>query len=544
MTRDDDAVLSADERAQLAVLDAALAERLCGEQPPDLWPALQREPSSMPARRAATPRPWLLAALLLLGLGTIATLLVTRSDAPDATVTAPADDTVSPSGPHTLEELRERLRGAERAMLDARGSWNATRGAWVAWPRHELDAMFRPGLSPNLDRDDLPPLVAALQAAALARVDGAVARDVVWTHRCTIVCGEGRNSDAIGLLMQTGGPQPPRVAFRSPRGAIELDVPTFPFAGLAEPLADVTRATIQGLGLVIGADGFAAVPTGARRLVLLDVPAAAVGELTRFPDLRQVDFTRSPEWHRAAVLQQVPPTLESASLSPVHLTADAYPVLGSWRQLKELFLVHGNTIHVFTGEHDVVPAPGLDDAALLALGGLTQLTELALAGGSFGDDALRHLASLALKSLALIDCARVRGHGLSHLTRVEGLMLLGGDLDRTVLANATLIPGLRGLHLRSATLTDLTFLHRGVKLQELSLHGAVERLQLPLLANCPALTKLSLCLDPPLRDDELPALYGLRHLKALAIESELVTAAGRAALQAALPGVTLKDERW
>jgi hypothetical protein len=542
MTRDDDAVLSADERAELAVLDAALAERLRGERPPDLWPALTRQTSGTHAR-PATSRAWLLAALLLLALGTTAMLLVTRGSAPDATATSPFDDTVSPSGPNTLEELHERLRGVERATLDARGSWDADRSAWVAWPRHELDAMFRPGLTPNLDRDDLPPLVAALQAAAV-RVDGAVARDVVWTHRCTIVCGEDRGSDAIGLLMQTGGPQPPRVAFRSPRGAIELDVPTFPFAGLAEPLADVTRATIQGLGLVIGADGFAAVPTGARRLVLLDVPAAVVGELTRFADLRQVDFTRSPEWHHPAVLQRVPLTLESASLSPVHLEADAYPVLGSWRQLKELFLVDGHTIRIFTGEHDVVPAPGLDDAALLALGGLTQLTELALAGGSFGDDALRHLASLDLKLLAILDCPRVRGHGLASFTKVRALALMGGRFDQDVLTNAVTSPDVWELSVRTTTPIDLAALPRAKSLRRLLLHGAVDRTQLAVFEQGSTLESLSLYLDPPLRDDELPALYGLRHLKTLAIESELVTAAGRAALQAALPGVTLKDERW
>jgi hypothetical protein len=542
MMRDDDPALSADERAELAVLDVALAERLRGERPPDLWPALARRTNPAHARPAAS-RAWLLAALLLLTLGTVAMLVVTRGGAPDAAATAPADDTASPSGPHSLEELHERLRRAEQATLEARGSWDAARGAWVPWPRHPLDALFRPSMTPKLDRDDLPPLVAALQMAALARADGAVVRDAVWTHGCTIVCGGGRN-DAIGLLMQTGGPQPARVAFRSPRGAIELAAPTFPFAALAEPLADVARATIEGLGFVIGANGFAAVPDGARMLVLLDVPASAAGAIQRFTALRQIDLTRAPQWHRTDVLRQLPRTLESASLSPVHLTADAYPVLGSWQQLRELFLVDGDSLRAFTGEQPVVPAPRLDDAALLALGGLRQLRELGLAGGSFGDDALGHLAGMDLKILALLDCPRVRGQGLTHLTRAKGLFLTGALLDRDMVAHAATMPLLEELGVRTTIAIDLIALPRATSLKKLFLDGGVDRTQLEVFAQCMALEELSLHLQPPLRDDELPALYGLRKLRSLAIESELVTAAGRAALQTALPDCKLKSERW
>lgn len=541
MTHDDDlADLPADERAQLAVLEMALAERLAGQQPPDLWPRLLAEPR---ADVAAPPRRgrWLVAALLLLALGTVATFAVTHEPAA-APAAAPAadwpDDTSSPGGPTTVEELRQRLEPVTQATLRARGSWCASRGAWLRWPRFPLDDLFRSAMQPAVDRDDLPPIVAALCAETLAPPDPT---PVAWTHEIVLVAG----NDVLAVLLQTGGASAPRVAWKSPHGPIELTTRHFPFAQLQEQLTATSRATIAGLGLVLGVGGFAAVPADARRLRLLDVPADTVGELARYRQLRQIDLTDSPGWHRTDVLRQLPSPLEELVVSPTLLRADAYPALGALTNLRELFLVGGNPLAVMFGDEPTAASPRLDDAALAALAGLTRLQELALAGGTFTDAGLQALAALPLQRLALIDCPQLRGRTLGSMRTVRNLFLRGDGLDGDVLAQAAALPALRDLVISARhTPVALGTLRQAPHLGKLLLDTATPRHELAALASCQQLRSLALRLRPPLRDDELVLLHGLTQLTSLKLVSDLVTPAGRASLKQALPRCTIGDELW
>lgn len=536
MPDDDLADLAADERAALAVLDMALAERFTGAHPPSLWPRVQA------ASAAARPRRgWLVAALLLLALGAVATFAVTaaRSTAP---AQAPAEDwpdgVRSPSGPSTLEELRQRLAPVTKTSLRARGSWLAGSGTWLPWQRLPLDDLFRPTMTPELEPAVVPSLVAALRAEALAPTDRA---PVVWTHELVLVAG----NDVLFVLLQTGGPTPPRLAWRSPRGAVELTTQHVPFAQLQAQLAEVSRATIAGLGLVLGADGFAAVPESSRRLRLVDVPAAAVEQLARYRDARQLDLIGSPAWHATAVLRQLPSTIEGLTVAPSRLAADAWPVLGALGNLRELFLVGDGPFAVMLGAAAVTSAPTLDDAALTALSGLTRLQELALAGGSFTDQGLLALAALPLQRLALLGCPRVHGRTLGSLPSLAALLLRGEGFDRDVLAQTSRLPALHELTVFAPrTAIALDALPGLPKLDHLTLDTATPREELAALARCAGLHHLGLRLAPPLRDDELHLLTACSQLRILKIPGDGVTAAGRARLKQALPRCSIGDELW
>jgi hypothetical protein len=520
----------------LAVLDQALAERLAGEAPPDLWPRVHAALRGAPAP-AHRRHGWLVAALLLLALGTAAVFAVTREAADDVPAVAP-DDAGSPSGPRTLEELQQRLAAATKAIAQARGCWSAAAAQWVAFPRFPLDDLFRSALRPQIDLADVHAIVAGLAGATLA-----ASRDrIVWTHELSLTSGK----DGCALLLQVGGPDAPRVAFRGPDGAVPIAAPCFPFATLQPQLTELARTTVAQLGLVIGAGGFAAVPESAKSLRLIGVPASEVTELARFRAAGNIDLSRSPACHRTEVLQHLDPErIADLWLAPEHLARDAYPVLGALHNLRELHLVGGDWLAIFAGREPFARAPSLDDAAVAALNGLTKLKQLTLAGGSFGDDALTALAALPIERLSLIDCPRVHGHSLGALRNVKALAVRGIAPDGSFASQVATLPLLWQLSLFDIRgelgLADL----RGApKLRSLQLDGRLDRGELVHLAGCAALEELMLRLTPPLRDDELGLLHGLTRLRRIEIVSDAVTPAGRDALRKALPDCKIGADVW
>ena len=555
MTHDDEHVLPPDEagpneagpgdattRAELAVLEQALHERFTARTPPDLWPAVAARLAANAAPFAASTsprmRPWLVAALMLLGVGVVTTLMLWR---PAAEPRSPATTPQDPSGtlPTTLTALQEQLATASEIHVQTRAVWSGELGRWVTIPRHGLDAVFEPALYPTLDAEIVVSIRAAIADARLAPGVGGDAAMPTWSHHLPVHTPTG-----AALLVRLGGDAPPQVGFATPNGPVLLHAPSFPFAALAPVAERTTAATIAAQGLVFGAGGFAAVPTTATQLRVFDVPSAAVGELARYPSVRQLDLTAAPAWHDAAVLRAlVPLRLESLTLAPHRLDAAAFPALGALRTLRELFLVDGHPLLHVLERRATTPAPSLADAAVRALTDLTSLRELTLAGGACTDAGLEALAALPIELLCLVDCDAVRGASLAKWSHVRELAVRGGHLDSTAAQHLAGMPKLQKLYLLDAAagLPLAPFAAHGT-LTSLTLAGPFARNELPQLAAAAALRELRLQPTPPFADDELPLLHGLRQLTRLSLAG--ATAAQRAALRTALPRCQIHAELW
>lgn len=521
------------EAAELAVLEFALAEVFAIRS--------SRRASDPGAARDTSRTRWLAAALVLLGIGVVAaTLWLPREDG-GAAATAGLD--LWPqrrNEPASLEELQRRLAKAESATMRAEGTWSAELGAHVDFARFDLDDLLTGRLRPALDPVHLRALAASLRAASTAPTDSST----VWTHHLSVHSGEERST----VLLSIGGPAGPRVGFWSRTGPVPLAAPAFPHDELRPLLDELTARTIERLGLVVGERGFAAVPGDATRLRLFGVPAGAVGELQRFPKLRQIDLLAAPEWHAAGVLAQLPRTLESLNVCAAELPPAAYPVLGSLSALRELFLVDAPMFEALLGPAPCRAAPDLDDRALGHLRGLLALRELTLVGAHCTDAGLRSLADLPLQRLALVDCAHVAGFGLSAVRSLRTLTLRRVALAPDAFAGLAALPELGKLLLLEPVLPGsgrelpLAALPSFPALADLHLAGPFSRHELPQLAACRGLRKLTLQLDPPLRDADLPLLHGLGQLERLQLPGANVGDDALATLRRALPDCTVSRD--
>jgi hypothetical protein len=517
--------------AELAVLDMALAEALTRRSAPDVWERLAAAAAVAPPRRARGH--WLAAALLLLGLGVVVAIATLERQPPALT----PDAVPAASDVDSLATLRERLRNCRRAYTRAEGSWCAATRSWIDFRRRPLDDLLTFGMSPYVEPEELDAIRAAIESATL----GAKASEITWTHHIESSQADSR----FRLLLRVGGEQPPLLAFASDTASVLLNAPGFPFAALAETLHEVTKTTLQKLGLVLGPEGFAAMPTGATSLRLLAVTADRANELHRFGKLTSLDLSASPQWHAAHVLRALAVLpIDSLVLSPADMAPDAYTGLGSLRSLTKLFLAN-DPLRQLMGQQPAPTAASLDDAAIAHLRELADLKELCLAGGTFTDAAFGTLASLPeLRQLVLIACPNVRGTGIDQCRQITSLFVRSGTLSRDFARRVALLPQLEGLGVWHTDLQDLGDLANCPRLKGLTLVGAMDRTRLPTLARCTSLRELGLDLAPPLRDDELPLLHGLGQLKKLGITSDQVTEAGRAALRAALPHCQIKNEHW
>jgi hypothetical protein len=408
-----------DDEAEFAVLTSAVREELGGEVPPDVLPAVlvrcggEVAPVSAAPPRVGRPSRWFAAALVLFGIGVAAFFVV--QGPPSVPTPAGAGDDGLRGGPVDLVDLQARAASTTGLTVRAVGGWSDELRRHVAWPRWALDDFMRPRLRSTLDDEDRDEVRAAIANAR----DGGPVVDHVWTHALRLA-GPSTGTD-VELRLVLGGDQEPVVAFCTPVGARRLLTPGFPGVDLRRELDDVARRTVAELGFVVGAGGFAAVPATAKRLGLIEVPAAAVGELARFTALEGIDLTRSPGWHAAPLLLALPATLTSLRLDGAAVAADGWRALGSRHALRELDLAP-DVLGLLGGRPIPSPHPvaGLDDAALQALGGLVALRELALPAGAFGARGLAAIASLpALASLVLLDAG-----GRTDLAPLAGARVL------------------------------------------------------------------------------------------------------------------------
>lgn len=559
MTNPDDAVRVPDDRgagdrgaddrgagdplahAELAVLEQALQEHFTDRTPPDLWPAVAARSAAPhglhPSSTATRLRSLLGAAVMLFGLLVVTTMLLWRPAA-DRDVPASVPQDPSATLPSDLAALQAELATTNEIQVQTRAVWSPEVRRWATLPRHDLDALFQSSLHPALDADLVAKIRSAIADAKLAPGVGGDAPLPTWSHYLILP------KKQAGLMVRIGGDAPPLVGVPSATGPVLLHAPGFPFAELEPVAMRATEATVAAHGIVLGAGGFAAVPTTTTRMLLFDVPSTAVGELARYPSLRQLDLTAAPAWHDAATLRALAPRgLEALTLAPHRLDAAAFAALGKLRTLQELFLVERHPLLQLIERHATTPAASLDDAALRALGDLVALRELTLAGGRCTDAGLQALAALPIERLMLADCDAVRGETLAALPQVRELVVRGGQLGQAAAQQLANLPKLKRLSLlEAAAALPLGPLATSRSLADLTLAGPFARNDLPQLARAGALRELRLQPTPPFADGELPLLHGLRQLKRLSLAGS--TAAQRAALHAALPNCQVGDELW
>jgi hypothetical protein len=527
-----------DGAADLAILELALVERSGTARPPDLWPRVAaRLAHDAKSGAAAAPRrrPWLAAAVVLLGVATVVAIAVRR----DSDVPTLATTTDVPSSSDELADLRRHLATATEVTVHALAIWSTESQRWTAIDRHELDSLFRPGMRPRLDAATLRSLAQAIQSAVPA--SSGVAGAAFWTHELHV-----RTSIATSTLLLRGSDElPQRLAFRTPRGVTELLAPDLPRQAIEQVAAQAARATIKGLGLVIDERGFAEHADDTASLTLHDVPAQAVAGLGRFRSLRQLDLRHAPAWHDADILRTLADLqLSSLSLSPKYLAKEAYGTLAAMGSLRELFLSAAHPFHELLGQSASSRFANLGDDELRQLARLVNLRELLLVGSTCSDAGLAALAAIPLERLTLCGCEGVRGDRLAAHRDLIGLVLRNNSLAGEALAQCAQLPKLQrlGIFTSGADPLPLAELARAPALVELTLQGRLPIADLPLLAAVPQLRKLGLWPTPPMRLDDLEALRGLVRLERVGVVG--LDARGRERLQAWLPGVTVTDELW
>jgi hypothetical protein len=538
-TADDDVLTTdggpddANTRAEFAVLDMALRERFGDRAPRDLWPGtaarLLRARSAAPARM----QPWLLAAGMLLGLGVVTAMALWRpGSAPEAPM-SPAPEPRDPpaglsDGPMTLAELQAQFAAAETIQLKTHAVWSAALDRWVLVRSPAFVDSTGSSLGPELANS----IATSIAGAQTAPGETAMPQ---WSHRLTAGRAE--------LLLRLRDEDPPKVGWIAPQGAVTLQVTDFPFAALLPVATATTSGTISKMGMVLGAAGFAAMPKTVKKLQLHDVPAAAIRELAKFPELRSLDLTQAPAWHDATVLQGLERHhLAELALLPDQLDPSAYRALGHLATLRKLWLAGQELDALMRYRRPHTPAASLDDDAMQALARLQRVTQLTIAGGRFTDEGLRALRTMQLKTLALLDCDGVRGESFAELRLVRHLIVRGGPLANSAASQLAMMPALREMWLQGEAASIALNPLAASNLSKIGLEGTLHPDALPNLHRIASLRDLMLRPTTPLTDEDLLWLHSLRQLDSLNVVG--ASEAQLAALRRALPGVQVLNAPW
>ncbi len=217
------------------------------------------------------------------------------------------------------------------------------------------------------------------------------------------------------------------------------------------------------------------------------------------------------------------PKLESLILHETRITGGRLPRFQSWPNLRSLLL--GRTAaadEVLAGMPraknlktlDIYDCPRITDAGLAHLAGSSQLERLVLKGGTYTSAGLAHLS------------------GLSNLAHLE---LSGSPIaDVGPLAE---LPNLRVLFLTDTKVTGagLARLQESKSLRLLGLNGTpITNEDLEIIKTFGTLEHLPLE-RTQIGDEGLVHLHGMKNLRTIPLQGTRVTAAGKAALKAALP---------
>ncbi len=191
-----------------------------------------------------------------------------------------------------------------------------------------------------------------------------------------------------------------------------------------------------------------------------------------------------------------------------------------------------------------VVSPGVTDAGIANLVGLTELGTLVLSGTQVTDAALVHLAGMGKLEQLHLDDTAITDAGLAQIASLKTLEVL--SLRRTKITDAGLaalapLENLTVLHLEGTAITDAGLAHLA-KLSALkSLHLAETKISGTTLGELTALDKLEhLALDCTSVDDaSLPQLEVAKQLKHVLLYRTNVTKPAVAALRKKLPKLAL-----
>ncbi len=553
------------EDAELAVLEMALAEELGAEAPPKLWPRLQPGAPAVLPRRSAR---WLAAAVLTIGVGIVASLMTwVRQPLRPLDALDQHSMTTEKHGPKTFAEALQRLESTERATVVAKAVQSTASGQWYALDQHPLEDFLQSAPNPrDLDSQTFEMLLTALRSANSMPVSG---DEAPWTHTIELaapVTRERRNQTAQRLVLlvarQANGGQ--QLAFAGANGPIPVAATAFPAAQLAAVFEEATELKVARRGFVLGdtalADSaLAKAATTATRLRLCEVGPNSLMSLQRFPKLRQLDLSASPELHNAnalSALRGLP--LHTLQLRAMWLDAQACAAIAGITTLQELFLGSPWGMDGLVAEAEAPSttgrlaapwlfaprAPGIDDEALTALSRLDQLKELAIFGGTFGDRGLAQLAQLPkLQRLVLIACQQITPAGWSALAGhpLQNLVLTGCAFDQRL----AMLPDLQELMVGSAEApTSLASLAALPALTKLRVAGRLHAEELVPVAGLRQLRTLALLVEPELTDADLVHLYSATQLEHLKLGGSRVSDDGIAALRQALPKCSISRDPW
>lgn len=549
---DRDVPADADEAAELAVLELALAEHFgCARAPAGhgdanaadelrddaVSIATVGEPAGAVAMRPSRRRPWQLVAAMLFGTFVVMALALDRSRQNAGTPLAQEPQHTSTED---LADLQRELATVRTIAVRALSAWSDELQRWVPLEVHELQTLPWPETRPELTAELQQAMLTALALASTAADAAAVTAP--WTHELEL-----RTTGRKHLLrLRLADDEPARLELATRAAAITLRVPQLPRRELERVAIACTQATLAQVGIVLGASGFAAVPAAAASLQLVDVPATALDELLQRRTVHNLDLRRAPAWHDPAILRQLAALpLREAWLSPLHLDADGTAALATWRELRFLGVCAISPMALY--ETRVLPTAGakFGDAALQALGAAKALDQLVLAGVDVSDDGLAFLASLPLRQLHLAHCPRVRGASLAQLDSLVRVSWMDMPIDESALARLAALPKLTTLFLRpqsEAPAISLVPLANAASLEDLRIVGPLRTEDLPKLASLERLRTLRLAPMGALTIAELAPLAKFPALQRLGIVG--LDATLRRQLQELLPRAQIGDEAW
>ncbi len=537
---DRDLPANADEAAEIAVLELALAEHFGSARAP-AGPgdanAAAAEPAGADAPRPTMRRPWQLAAAMLFGAFVVIALAIDRWRHESQT---PLTQDPQRTSTEDLADLQRDLAAVRTIAVRALAAWSDELQRWVPLEVHELQTMPWPDTRPELAAELQQGMLTALALATIAA--DAPPAATPWTHELEL-----RTTGRKHLLrLRLADDQPARIELATRSAALPLHVPQLPRRELERVAIATTQATLAQVGIVLGASGFAAVSAEAVSLQLVDVPAAAIDELLRRRTVHNLDLRRAPAWHDPAVLRQLAALpLREAWLSPLHLDADGTAALATWRELRFLGVCALSPMVLY--ETRMLPAAGakFDDRALQALGAAKALDQLVLAGVDISDDGLAFLARLPLRQLHLAHCPHVRGASLARIDDLVRVSWMDMALDESVLARLAALPKLTTLFLRpqiEAPAVSLAPLANAASLEDLRIFGPLRTEDLPQLAGLERLRSLRLAPTRALTIAELAPLAKFPALHRLGIVG--LDATLRRQLQELLPKAEIGDEAW
>ena len=314
---------------------------------------------------------------------------------------------------------------------------------------------------------------------------------------------------------------------------------------LRAALGPLLGPALEHRGVAIGRTGLDRLPDAATRIRAYSLRAEDVAALARFPALRSLDLSGSPE---AATVDALSVVATLTSLRSLVLPADGIGLgqveqLATMSTLAELFIAI-QPLDLLVRSRPL-PQNAFDDRCAVRIGTLRNLTELWLDAPALTDRGVAALGQLPLKTLG-IRAPAIDGSGFASFSPSAGRQILLIGCERLSTA------GLRAIGAAAATITLAECPLSADGLRALREAGAQDELGLlrcevapswpavlEVLRGTSAPRKLGLGVDRRFRAEDLAVLAGSASLERV----EILAPRGLLSLDAlrdALPGVAIQ----